>query len=136
MNTPTGQLIIAAAVIDDVIALVLLSELEALEEPSVKNFVVPIVASLGFIGGVGFAAIRLVPGFLAKQVLPRVPKESVEGIMLGSVLATATALLAATHYGKTSYLLGAFLGGTNLALLTSASLQCLHYGKLLTGLGM
>ena len=34
LGTPTGQLIIAAAVTDDVIALVLLSELEALRDPT------------------------------------------------------------------------------------------------------
>eukprot|EP01084_Bolivina_argentea_P055895 102379_1 len=33
LNTPTGQLIIAAAVLDDVIALMLLSELEAMADP-------------------------------------------------------------------------------------------------------
>ena len=32
LNTPTGQLIIAAAVLDDVIALLLLSELQALTD--------------------------------------------------------------------------------------------------------
>eukprot|EP00486_Rosalina_sp_Unknown_P008386 CAMPEP_0201579786 /NCGR_PEP_ID=MMETSP0190_2-20130828/27623_1 /ASSEMBLY_ACC=CAM_ASM_000263 /TAXON_ID=37353 /ORGANISM="Rosalina sp." /LENGTH=246 /DNA_ID=CAMNT_0048014729 /DNA_START=136 /DNA_END=873 /DNA_ORIENTATION=+ len=42
LNTPTGQLIIAAAVLDDVIALMLLSELEAMADPSVKKILLPL----------------------------------------------------------------------------------------------
>eukprot|EP00232_Nephroselmis_pyriformis_P015211 CAMPEP_0182888814 /NCGR_PEP_ID=MMETSP0034_2-20130328/21666_1 /TAXON_ID=156128 /ORGANISM="Nephroselmis pyriformis, Strain CCMP717" /LENGTH=934 /DNA_ID=CAMNT_0025022269 /DNA_START=70 /DNA_END=2871 /DNA_ORIENTATION=+ len=119
LNTPTGQLIIAAAVIDDVIALVLLSELEALEDPSIANFIIPIVASLAFILGVGVAAIKFVPGFLAKQVVPRLPAKHVEVVLLGMVLAVGAGLTAGVHYGRSSHLLGAFLGGLCFCTLHS-----------------
>ena len=119
LSTPTGQLIIAAAVIDDVIALVLLSELRALEDPTAENFIVPIAASLAFIFGVGFAAIRLVPGFLANVIVPRLPASAIESVLLGMVLAAGYAIMAACHYGRSSHLLGAFLGGLCFCTLTS-----------------
>merc|ERR1719510_934116 len=43
LNTPTGQLVIAAAVLDDVLALIILSEIQALEEMHWYNFVLPVV---------------------------------------------------------------------------------------------
>ena len=79
LGTPTGQLIIAAAVIDDVIALVLLSELEALRDPTPVNFIVPIVSSVAFIAVVGYSAIHVVPAFLVDRLVPRVPKQKLEG---------------------------------------------------------
>mmetsp|Transcript_12442 Transcript_12442/g.34930 ORF Transcript_12442/g.34930 Transcript_12442/m.34930 type:complete len:706 (-) Transcript_12442:427-2544(-) len=110
LNTPIGQLIIAAAVIDDVIALVLLSELEALENPTPSNFIIPIASSLAFIFGVGSIAVFVMPRIL-KTVLQRVHPTHMPPLLLGSTLLVTYALLPATHYGKSSYLLGAFLGG-------------------------
>ena len=119
LGTPTGQLIIAAAVMDDVIALVLLSQLEALKDPTVVNFLVPIASSLAFIVLVGYLATRVVPDVLVKQVVPRVPKRHLEGVLLGAVFVAAYGMMVATHYGKSSHLLGAFLGGLCFCSLSS-----------------
>jgi Kef-type K+ transport system membrane component KefB len=119
LGTPTGQLIIAAAVMDDVIALVLLSQLEALKDPTVVNFLVPIASSLAFIVLVGYLATRVVPDVLVKQVVPRVPKKHLEGVLLGAVFVAAYGMMVATHYGKSSHLLGAFLGGLCFCSLSS-----------------
>ena len=119
LGTPTGQLIIAAAVMDDVIALVLLSELEALKNPTPVNFVVPIASSLAFIVLVGYLATRVVPDVLVKQVVPRVPKKHLEGVLLGAVFVAAYAMMVTTHYGRSSHLLGAFLGGLCFCSLSS-----------------
>merc|ERR1719266_222202 len=43
LNTPTGQLIIAAAILDDVIALIILSELTAMKDPSVMGILLPLI---------------------------------------------------------------------------------------------
>lgn len=110
LSTPIGQLIIAAAVIDDVIALVLLAELEALDNPTISNFIVPIIASVAFILGLGSIAVFVMPR-LMRWALARIPERYVQALLLGGVLMTAYLMLPATHYGKTSYLLGAFLGG-------------------------
>ncbi len=121
LGTPTGQLIIAAAVIDDVIALVLLSELEALRDPTPVNFIVPIVSSVAFIAVVGYSAIHVVPAFLVDRLVPRVPKQKLEGVLLGMVFCVAYVLMVVLHYGRSSHLLGAFLGG--LCFCSLASMQ-------------
>lgn len=77
LNTPVGQSILAAAVVDDVIALVLLSELAALNAPSASSFAVPIAAAIGFVLGVGAAAVHVVPVLLSKLV-PFIPPAHVE----------------------------------------------------------
>ncbi|KOO36468.1 hypothetical protein Ctob_014421 [Chrysochromulina tobinii] len=46
LNTPTGQLVISAAVLDDIIALILLSELQALDDASAMSLLRPIVSSV------------------------------------------------------------------------------------------
>ena len=119
LGTPTGQLIIAAAVMDDVIALVLLSELEAMKHPSAVDFIVPIVSSACFIVVVGYCAVRVVPDVLVRRVVPRVAKENVEGLLLGLVFVVAYALMVVLHYGRSSHLLGAFLGGLCFCSLSS-----------------
>mmetsp|Transcript_47737 Transcript_47737/g.88835 ORF Transcript_47737/g.88835 Transcript_47737/m.88835 type:complete len:772 (-) Transcript_47737:210-2525(-) len=129
LSTPTGQLIIAAAVIDDVIALVLLAQLEALEDPTPINFVIPIISSLAFIFVLGYAAVRVVPNFLANQIVPRLPKNHLEDSLLGLVLLCGTVLMAACHYGRSSHLLGAFLGG--LMFCTLSSVKSVWHNKVL-----
>lgn len=121
LSTPTGQLIIAAAVMDDVIALVLLSELEALRDPTPVNFIAPVVSSVCFIVVVGYSAVRIIPKLLVTHLLPRVPKVHLEGVLLGLVFVVAYALMVVLHYGRSSHLLGAFLGG--LCFCSLASMQ-------------
>ena len=127
LGTPTGQLIIAAAVIDDVIALVLLSELEALRDPTPVNFIVPIVSSVAFIAVVGYSAIHVVPAFLVDRLVPRVPKQKLEGVLLGMVFCVAYVLMVVLHYGRSSHLLGAFLGG--LCFCSLASMQAFWHAQ-------
>mmetsp|Transcript_35507 Transcript_35507/g.59848 ORF Transcript_35507/g.59848 Transcript_35507/m.59848 type:complete len:808 (-) Transcript_35507:521-2944(-) len=129
LSTPTGQLIIAAAVIDDVIALVLLAQLEALEDPTPINFMIPIISSLGFVFVLGYAAVKIVPGLLAKQIVPRLPGRHVEDSLLVMVLLSGTLLMTACHYGKSSHLLGAFLGG--LMFCTLSSVKSVWHRKVL-----
>ena len=61
LNTPTGQLIVATAFAEDIIALILLSELKALSNPTAVNLITPIGVSLGYAIAVGGAAIWALP---------------------------------------------------------------------------
>ena len=88
LNTPTGQLIIAAAILDDVIALMLLSELEALEHPTFINIALPLIVSPIFILLFGFLAIRVVPGLLEK-IMSKVPSQFHEYAILGMLFSVA-----------------------------------------------
>lgn len=95
------------------------AQLEALEDPTPINFVIPIISSLAFIFVLGYAAVRVVPNFLANQIVPRLPKNHLEDSLLGLVLLCGTVLMAACHYGRSSHLLGAFLGGLMFCTLSS-----------------
>ena len=104
-----------------VIALVLLSELRALAEPSVAAFVIPVVSAVAFTLGIGAAALYAVPPLLTRVLLPRLPAEHVEQTMLLLLMGTSVGLMAACDAGRASHLLGAFLGG-----LCFCSLHSLH----------
>ncbi len=63
INTPTGQLIVAAAIIDDMIALIILSQLGGLVgEITVAGVLIPIVSALCFLIIGGYAALFIIPG--------------------------------------------------------------------------
>ncbi len=110
LNTPTGQLIIAAAVLDDVIALVLLSELQALDRPTFFNLVLPVVSSVGLMMGVGWLGIHVVPLIMARS-MPRVRPKHRDKVRLGVTLLLAILLVPCCHHLGSSHLLGAFLAG-------------------------
>ena len=60
---PIGQLIISAAVVDDMLALVILSLLETLTgDVSVTGIVKPVVASICFLFGGCYLAVKVFPG--------------------------------------------------------------------------
>ena len=63
INTPTGQLIVAAAIIDDMIALIILSQLGGLVgNITVASVVIPIVSALLFLVLGGYIALFVLPG--------------------------------------------------------------------------
>ena len=65
LESPVGQLIVCAAVIDDMIALVVLSQLNALVGDGSSNgassIIVPIASALGFLTFGGAIAVRVLP---------------------------------------------------------------------------
>jgi len=65
LHTHLGALVVAAAVCDDIIALVVLSELEAMREPSALALLLPIVSSVLFTTVVGCVAVFLMPWLLS-----------------------------------------------------------------------
>jgi len=110
LNTPTGQLIIAAAVLDDVIALMLLSELEAMAHPTVAGILMPLLISPAFILFFGFLAIRVTPWLIAK-VMSKTAKNQHENVILLLLFLATFLLVPVCKYAGSSYLLGAFLAG-------------------------
>ena len=110
LNTPTGQLIIAAAILDDVIALIILSELTAMKYPTAQNIILPLVVSPVLILVVGYLSIRHIPR-LIKSIMTRVPEEHHNNAILGMLFMATFALVPACHFAGSSHLLGAFLSG-------------------------
>ena len=110
LNTETGQLIIAAAILDDVIALVLLSALQALENPTAMALLKPILVSAAWLIGIGALSLYVVPPSI-KVVLERVPHDMEENFVLLLVFLLAVGIPPAVHHSGSSHLLGAFLAG-------------------------
>lgn len=112
VNTPVGQLIVSAAVIDDMIALIILSQLGALSgEASVAAIVVPIVSALAFLIGGGIIAVTVLPKFLDRYFFSRIKKENHGSAGLGLMFLILFVMMPATYYAKSSFLMGAFLSG-------------------------
>ena len=109
---PVGQLIVAAAIIDDMIALVILSVLESLTVAlTVSSILVPIVSALCFLIIGGYLAIYQAPQFIHRFVLDKMEEQYYPKIELGIMFGLLLALLPATYYCKSSFLMGAFLAG-------------------------
>lgn len=124
LNTPVGQLIISAAVIDDMIALIVLSQLESLTgEITAATVIIPIVSALAYLIIGGYVAIWLLPPFLEKYVMTKVEPEYKDRVEFTIMIGLLLALMPATYYSKASYLMGAFVAG--LAFCTSHDLHVL-----------
>lgn len=124
LNTPVGQLIISAAVIDDMIALIVLSQLESLTgEITAQSIIIPVVSAMLYLIVGGYVAIWILPGFLDKYVLHRVKPEYKDRLEFTIMIGMLLALMPATYYSKASYLMGAFVSG--LAFCTSHDLHVL-----------
>jgi len=112
LNTPVGQMIIAAAVVDDMIALVILSQLEGLVGTiTVAGVLIPIVSALLFLIAGGCIAVFVFPKFVNKYILPRFSEQSRDKVEMTVMFALVLGLMPATHYAKASYLMGSFIAG-------------------------
>jgi Kef-type K+ transport system membrane component KefB len=118
LQRPVGQFIVAAAIVDDILALVVLSQLQALttENPSVSDVVVPIVSAILWLFVGGAIALFVSPTVMTKLVsLVRCGGPTNTGndsmVAMTILFALLFALLPATYFSEASYLLGAFLAG-------------------------
>ena len=113
INTPTGQLIVAAAIIDDMIALIILSQLGGLVgDITVAKVLIPIVSALGFLLIGGYLALMVIPGLLDRFIFKEGMNTELRGkISLGILIALTIGLMQATNRSKASHLMGAFIAG-------------------------
>jgi len=123
LNTPVGQLIISAAVIDDMIALVVLSQLKALSgEITIAGILIPIVSAIAFLVVGGYIAVFILPPIIRNHILSRIDESNHARVELGIMFFLVLALMPATYYSKASYLMGCFVAG-----LTFCSFHELHH---------
>jgi len=118
LNTPTGQLIIAAAVLDDVIALLLLTLLQSIAaRRSAFALLTPVLASAGLMLVAGAISRWGMPQLLARaaRAAPRQLLAARGGLkdkyLLLILLGLACAFIPLAHSLGASHLLGAFLAG-------------------------
>jgi len=124
LNTPVGQLIVSAAVIDDMIALIVLSQLEALVGTiTAGGILIPVISAMCYLLIGGYTALYIIPPILNNYVLPKFAEEHHGKIELAIMFVFILALMPATHYAKASYLMGGFVAG--LAFCTSHELHAI-----------
>ena len=122
LNTPVGQLIISAAVIDDMIALIVLSQLESLTGTiDAASVLIPVVSATLFLVIGGYIALFHVPPLVRKYIHPRLAPEHIGKAELGLMFGIVLFMMPATYYAKASYLMGSFVAG--LAFCTSHDLH-------------
>ena len=110
-NTPTGQLVIAAAVLDDIIALILLSEVDALRNGSgAWAYVQPVVVAVGLIIAFGIVAVFVFPRVIT-TLLQMLDEEHHGNVILGLLFVFAIALSYVVRLAGSSHLLGCFIAG-------------------------
>ena len=110
LNTALGQLVVAAAILDDVLGLILLAELQAINKPSVINIVLPLISSPFLLLLFGFLAMNVLPKILT-SILTRVSEGLREYVLLSLIFGVLLFMIPICHLAKTSHLLGAFLTG-------------------------
>lgn len=137
LDTPIGQLIVAAAIVDDILALLVLSQLKALTvqgDVNVGDIIIPIISAFAWLFLGGAIALFVAPSViraLFDWTTTRLPSKIMDifrldtrdndaardmsddrtAFSLIALLALFYALLPATYYSQASYLLGAFLAG-------------------------
>ena len=117
LNTPVGQLIVASAVIDDMIGLIILSMLEVLvlDNPPLVSYFIPIISAIGWLIFLGVAALTLIPYLVDKIILPRFKETTRPYVAFGLLWLLVLAYLPMMYYTKASYLTGAFLAGLSFS---------------------
>lgn len=138
LEKPIGQLIVAAAIVDDILALLVLSQLQSLTvdegggDVNIGDIIIPILSAFAWLFVGGAVALFVAP-FIIRAIFewmtsnPFVTRivdtfridnhddqnepDSKSAFSLVALLAFLYVLLPATHYSQASYLLGAFLAG-------------------------
>jgi Kef-type K+ transport system membrane component KefB len=122
LDTPVGQLIVSSCVVDDILALILLSMFQVLVEvdPPIVSYFIPFISSIAFLMVLGGSAITWLPTFIQDKILKKLPEQYRELTMFSIMTAMLLAYLPLLNYTKSSYLTGAFLAGATFSQIESA----------------
>jgi hypothetical protein len=113
LDTPVGQLIVAACVFDDIMALIMLAILKVLimDNPPIYQYFIPMISSVGFVIVLGGSAATWMPRFIERNILLRC-NDSYRDMAMFTVMALILlTYLPLMNYSHASYLTGAFLCG-------------------------
>ena len=125
IDTPVGQLIVASCVIDDILALILLSMFQVLvkDSPPIIQYFIPIISSVGFLIVLGGSAVTWMPKFIENKILGKFSEGNRELVMFTCMALLMMAYLPLLNYTKASYLTGAFLAGCTFSQVEHAHHQ-------------
>jgi len=113
LDTPVGQLIVASCVVDDVLALIILSMFKVLvkENPPIYEYFIPIISSVGFLIVLGGSAVTWLPRVIENKILKKCSDSYRDLAMFTIMTVILLAYLPLLNYTQASYLTGAFLCG-------------------------
>jgi Kef-type K+ transport system membrane component KefB len=112
INQPIGQLIIAAASVNELVNITLLTCVDnMMRRAKPMAYALPLGSMILLVLIVGWAAVKIVPRWLEKHVLPRVPQHHRPNAVLLCLFSAAIILIPVCKYSGSSELLGAFLAG-------------------------
>mmetsp|Transcript_24520 Transcript_24520/g.37837 ORF Transcript_24520/g.37837 Transcript_24520/m.37837 type:complete len:791 (+) Transcript_24520:196-2568(+) len=123
-NTPVGGLIVASCIIDDILALLLYTQLDSVDptkDPSAWDIVAPILSSFGFLIGLGYLSLTYIPTMIKEKLLrDDYSPQKLDCIVLGIMFTLVFAYMPMLQYTKASYLMGVFLAGLTFSQIESA----------------
>lgn len=113
MNAPVGQMILAATMIDDMIALTLLSVMGSFgtDSVSITVYLIPVASSVFWLIVLGGMAIFIAPRVIDGFILPKVRRQNQHAVLYLLMTGVSLAYMPLFKYTKSSYLMGATLAG-------------------------
>ena len=131
LNTPIGQMIVASSVFDDVFGLILLSILEVFADPNPTTFdyILPFIASFGYLIVLGLLGITVLPRLLEKRVLPLVSEDKRDQFAMVLLMLFTVCYMLTLNYSGSSYLTGVFLAGLTFSQLHGVHASFVKNGK-------
>ena len=131
LNTPIGQMIVASSVFDDVFGLILLSILEVFADPNPTTFqyILPFLASFGYLIVLGLLGITVLPRLLETRVLPMVAADKRDQFAMVLLMLFTVCYMLALNYSGSSYLTGVFLAGLTFSQLHGVHASFVKNGK-------
>lgn len=113
LDTREGQIILGAAVVDDVLGLVILAVVGQIAE---KGGVAPATVLRSTALAIGFLAVAILAGMpLSKYLIRFVGKANVRGVLVAASVAFALLLAVAAHRAGSAEIVGGFAAGLVLA---------------------
>ena len=132
MSAPVGQMILAATIIDDMVALTLLSVIKSFagDSISLREFMLTLFAPIGWLFALGIIALVVAPKVIENNILTRVRKEKERvGVLFILMVVFVAGYLPALNYSGASYLIGAFLAGMTFSKVEAADDLYVEYGS-------
>lgn len=113
LSTAEAQIILGAAVIDDVMGIVILAAVEGIAASGAMDWLA--VAKIALLSSAFLAAALWLGPHLVKQLVKLVRRMRVRGVLVGAAVSFAFALALIAHSLGTAMIVGAFTAGILLA---------------------
>jgi len=113
LDTPVGQLIVSACVIDDIIGLTILAVLMVLvtDNPPIYQYFIPFISGVVYVVVLGGSAVTWMPRFIERAVLSRCKDSYRNPAMFTVMTMILLTYLPLMNYTHSNYLTGAYLCG-------------------------